>query len=508
MVLPAGVLLSGLKCRRGGFKSKTTLFCRDHDTLLRETRSRKEISKMIDVVSKYLVRCREAHDAVEVAIINDEEREDEVRKWASIESEVSLAVARAEENLETKMEFVEPKKAIPNSSTKEIGEYVVTTENYPAAMRTLEKRFGDVELVIERHIEAMLDMKRSEKGKLSDLHTELSVGSKITGSERRKGQTRDVLRISAQPSNDQRTCAMERHHAHSKRQAGNEEEGRSTNRQGSINEGCSRRDGPVLHIAADCRMRSSKRTSKVNDSHPLLSREGNSTAKEETSKAKTDYTTKKDTEETLDGTDNSRNSVKTSNGDQMNVMCLFDSGSQRSDGGRHEKLRRVTFSKKGIYARKTDAYWVRKICDTLEKNPPVKWNHTRNLHLAAEFPRERCDVDVLIGIDYHNQFPRRICVQNRYPIAMDSTLGWILCGEDTMINSSNAVKTLRVDVKPTCDCENYRSFWELEVVGIRDKEEPEQTANRRIAAQKELLSNVARLPWNSKMRYQTSTRLL
>ncbi|KRZ23680.1 hypothetical protein T4B_3050 [Trichinella pseudospiralis] len=61
-------------------------------------------------------------------------------------------------------------------------------------------------------------------------------------------------------------------------------------------------------------------------------------------------------------------------------MCLFDSGSQRSfvtklfpvtgvkehvyistfnDGDRHEKLRRVTFSKKGIYASQgIDAYCV------------------------------------------------------------------------------------------------------------------------------------------------------
>ncbi|XP_003376631.1 DNA topoisomerase 2-alpha [Trichinella spiralis] len=109
---------------------------------------------------------------------------------------------------------------------------------------------------------------------------------------------------------------------------------------------------PLLKTSTNCRLRSSKTTSKISDLHPFLSRERNFTAKEGTSKAETDHAPKKDTEETLDGKDDSKNLVKESR-----------------RNARTERLTPIT-SKRS---------------DTLEENSPVKWNHTRNLHLMVAY---------------------------------------------------------------------------------------------------------------------------
>ncbi|KRX90134.1 hypothetical protein T4E_2791 [Trichinella pseudospiralis] len=177
------------------------------------------------------------------------------------------------------------------------------------------------------------------------------------------------------------------------------------------------------HIAADCRMRSSKRASKGNDSQPLLSREGNlSNSKGRPVKRKPIIRQRKIRRKLFVEPKIQKFSKDTSNGDQMNVMCLFDSGSQRSFV---TKLFPVTGVKEHVY------------------------------------------ISTFNDGDRHEKLRRIPC-----------------------INSSNAMKTLRVDVKLTCDCENYRTFWELEVVGIRHNEEPGIIANCRIATQKEhLLGN-------------------
>ncbi|OUC40344.1 hypothetical protein D917_00721 [Trichinella nativa] len=116
---------------------------------------------------------------------------------------------------------------------------------------------------------------------------------------------------------------------------------------------------PLLKTSKHCRLRSSKTTSKISDLHPFLSRERNLTAKEGTSKAETDHAPKKDTKETLDGKDDSKNLVK------------------ESRRNAHTERRTLITSKRS---------------DTLEENSPVKWNHTRILHLMGEFPYECCVV--------------------------------------------------------------------------------------------------------------------
>ncbi|KRX45104.1 hypothetical protein T05_589 [Trichinella murrelli] len=109
---------------------------------------------------------------------------------------------------------------------------------------------------------------------------------------------------------------------------------------------------PLLKTSTHCRLRSSKTTSKISDLHPFLSRERNLTAKEGTRKAETDHAPKKDTKETLDGKDDSKNLLNESR-----------------RNARTERLTLIT-SKRS---------------DTLEENSPVKWNHTRILHLMVAY---------------------------------------------------------------------------------------------------------------------------
>ncbi|KRY06789.1 hypothetical protein T01_5492, partial [Trichinella spiralis] len=52
------------------------------------------------------------------------------------------------------------------------------------------------------------------------------------------------------------------------------------------------------------------------------------------------------------------------------------------------------------------------------------------LKLADIFPRERTEIDVLIGIDFYNRllFKERIVGGNALPEAVNSPFGWILSG--------------------------------------------------------------------------------
>ncbi|KRY48270.1 hypothetical protein T03_3246 [Trichinella britovi] len=205
------------------------------------------------------------------------------------------------------------------------------------------------------------------------------------------------------------------------------------------------------------------------------------------------------------------------NGNYTKIMCLFDTGSQRSFvtkgvadslgltglnermcistlGNKtcHKKLRRVSFSLKEItpnsQAKQINAYCVNRICDTWEENPPVMWEHAKDLNLADDFPRDRCDVDVLIRIDYYYHF-----IEDDRRSVVDE---WLVA----LTNYTDTVKVLRIDVRPQCDCEKYRSFWELESIGIMDQPETESPIKRSMIISRTLLSfhknrYVTRLFW-------------
>ncbi|KRZ92944.1 hypothetical protein T08_16695 [Trichinella sp. T8] len=174
------------------------------------------------------------------------------------------------------------------------------------------------------------------------------------------------------------------------------------------------------------------------------------------------------------------------NGNYTKIMCLFDTGSQRSfvtkgvadslgltglnervcistlgNNTCHKKLQRVSFSLKEItpnsQAKQINAYCVNRICDTLEENPLAMWEHAKDLNLADDSPHSR-------------------------------------------MSYTDTVKVLRIDVQPQCDCEKYRRFWELESIGIIDQPETESPTERSMIISRTLLSfhknrYVTRLFW-------------
>ncbi|KRX52343.1 hypothetical protein T09_8273 [Trichinella sp. T9] len=200
------------------------------------------------------------------------------------------------------------------------------------------------------------------------------------------------------------------------------------------------------------------------------------------------------------------------NGNYTKIMCLFDTGSQRSfvtkgvadslgltglnervcistlgNNTCHKKLRRVSFSLKEItpnsQAKQINAYCVNRICDTLEENPLAVWEHAKDLNLADDSP----------------QYDRRGVVDD-WLVAVRSTLGCIHCGQDSRMSYTDTVKVLRIDVQPQCDCEKYRRLWELESIGIIDQPETKSPTEKSMIISRTLLSfhknrYVTRLFW-------------
>ncbi|KRX34809.1 hypothetical protein T05_137, partial [Trichinella murrelli] len=195
-----------------------------------------------------------------------------------------------------------------------------------------------------------------------------------------------------------------------------------------------------------------------------------------------------------------------SNGNSMVVNCLFDSGSQRSFvkksvadalslegpmervfieslGGDHNKCkrtRRVKFwisSLNGKDDKKqlVEALCLPKICQKPKLVPNVhRLKHLTALQLADDFTGNSGAFDVLIGLDYYYEFVDHKIKRGKKgePVAVHSTLGWIICGPMTNekrepTSSSHSVKVLYAKVDEQLD-EAIRKFWEIETIGMMD----------------------------------------
>ncbi|KRX33666.1 hypothetical protein T05_16002, partial [Trichinella murrelli] len=152
--------------------------------------------------------------------------------------------------------------------------------------------------------------------------------------------------------------------------------------------------------------------------------------------------------------------LQSDDGNQFLVTCLLDSGCHRSfirkdlaeslrlrgtterlmllklgeTHSKYEKLRCVNFCLKGIYGGE-DSYPIEALCvpriATVDANPSAaNWEHLHGLKLADIFPRERTEIDVLIGIDFYSRllFKERIVGGDALPEAVNSPFGWILSG--------------------------------------------------------------------------------
>ena len=141
-----------------------------------------------------------------------------------------------------------------------------------------------------------------------------------------------------------------------------------------------------------------------------------------------------------------------------------------------KRMKRVSFfltSVQGTDLKPMEALTIDKICIPLD---PVELNlekfpHLRNLMFADLYPRGSVDIDVLIGADYYFSFVTGNCVKgdtSNSPTAVESTFGWIVSGPiegQLSKTSTSMLSTVRID--PVIA--SLKQFWELESIGIVDK---------------------------------------
>ncbi|KRZ33043.1 hypothetical protein T4C_2414 [Trichinella pseudospiralis] len=112
-----------------------------------------------------------------------------------------------------------------------------------------------------------------------------------------------------------------------------------------------------------------------------------------------------------------------------------------------------------------DVYCVSRLCDTQEDNPPVIWEHVKDLNFADDFPRDRCEFDVLIRMDYYYHF-----IEDDGRTVDDGCL-------------------IQERAAPQCDCERYRRIWKLESIIIMDQPVVESPIERIVTINRERLSS-------------------
>ncbi|KRZ06678.1 hypothetical protein T4B_14036, partial [Trichinella pseudospiralis] len=104
------------------------------------------------------------------------------------------------------------------------------------------------------------------------------------------------------------------------------------------------------------------------------------------------------------------------------------------------------------------------------------WEHLRPLGLAMDDCPDSDQVDVVIGIDSYYRFLgnqiRRGGPED--PVAVESVLGWIICGPVIANPSSPVTTTLCVSVDQGID-RTLRRFWEIEEIGVGSKGDPEMS---------------------------------
>ena len=125
------------------------------------------------------------------------------------------------------------------------------------------------------------------------------------------------------------------------------------------------------------------------------------------------------------------------------------------------------------------------ICSPLQRQE-IKMTQKAYPHLAglqlADNPEfdAGSEVDILIGCDESSKFftgEMRKGEENQGPIAMNTSLGWILSGPGVGVRSKQpgqgqAVATylLKIDCLTTNEDQQLTKFWDFESIGIKDKE--------------------------------------
>ena len=130
-----------------------------------------------------------------------------------------------------------------------------------------------------------------------------------------------------------------------------------------------------------------------------------------------------------------------------------------------------------------DVFVVPHICEPLTSQPLYQYlelyPHLGGLELADNPWKEMCEVDLLVGSDFYWDFVSGGTQRgDKGPVAVETTLGWILSGPTEFIRNPGQMvslfttHTLSINGKvtnKTLDA-TLQSFWELESLGIKPDE--------------------------------------
>ncbi|KRY48740.1 hypothetical protein T03_15507 [Trichinella britovi] len=156
------------------------------------------------------------------------------------------------------------------------------------------------------------------------------------------------------------------------------------------------------------------------------------------------------------------------------VMCLFDTGSQRSflTKGVADSLGLTGSSERELL-----------LIVRQDRSTPIM-----SIESATHWNKIHRQPGNIIDYYYHFIEDDRRGVDDDCLVSVKSTLEWILCGQNSRTSHTSTVKVLRIDVQPQYDCEKYRRFWKLESIEIMDQPEVESPVERSMTINRELLS--------------------
>ena len=111
------------------------------------------------------------------------------------------------------------------------------------------------------------------------------------------------------------------------------------------------------------------------------------------------------------------------------------------------------------------------------------YSHLKNLKLAQESNQTCVKIDILIGLDYYYNFMTGNIIKGKSnePIALESTLGWIISGPYSSISSTDVynINSHFLFVPPSNSRYNVfenepdrklSTIWDIESVGVNTKE--------------------------------------
>uniref|UniRef100_A0A5S6Q835 DUF1758 domain-containing protein n=1 Tax=Trichuris muris TaxID=70415 RepID=A0A5S6Q835_TRIMR len=231
-----------------------------------------------------------------------------------------------------------------------------------------------------------------------------------------------------------------------------------------------------------------------------------------------------------------RAKLRGANGSTAVVTCVFDAGSQRSfirkqladdlglkgpmetvriatfgkHGGSLERVRKVTFSLAPVNDGAAVGQWMnalclRQLCSPVEANLSLekRWSHIHGLNLADQFPRGKSEIDVLVGLDFYYDFMENVVRRGKHnePLAVRSTLGWILCGRVGEGPALGPMRALHVAVEDSVVAV-LRNFWQLHAIGVLEEAESAESPSSGMSDFEKTVSfdgvrYCVKLPWKA-----------